>query len=84
VVLFLALFAGLPSLAVGEFNQAASVLVNAVLSAVVGVFVLAIVARAYVQLRADEEEDGDGDGDGDGDDDEYTGALGPDDLDPPE
>lgn len=81
VVLFLGLFAGLPSLAVGEFNQAASVLVNAVLSAVVGVFVIAIVARAYAQMRADEEEP---EPEPDQDVDEYTGALGPEDLDPPE
>lgn len=89
VILVVELLARFPYLGLDVVEQPTSLLVGTlvllgtVISAVVGVFVIAVVSRAYVQLREAEplpepEEETEPD------EDEYTGALGPEDLDPPE
>lgn len=88
VVLFVVgLLAIAPTVGLGSVDAALASLVGTVLSAVATVFVAATVARAYVQLREFDEPDATGtveDEDEDDEEDPYAGALGPEDLDPPE
>lgn len=86
IVLFVVgLFASAPTVGLEFVDPALASLAGTVVSGVISVFVAATVASAYTQLRGDEYGDEPPESDTDEDEeDPYAGALGPEDLDPPE
>lgn len=83
VLVVVELVASAPAFGLGFVDAALASLVGAVVSGAVGVFVAATVARTYVQLREDRGEPAEGTDD-ESEEDPYAGALGPDDIDPPQ
>jgi hypothetical protein len=79
VILVVVTFAAsIPSFALDQVSIVLGSVVGLVVSAVVGVFTVATVSRAYVQLREEDEAVAETGGNGDGD--PYDAPLGPDDL----
>lgn len=80
VLLVVIALGNLPGFILSTTDPTGARVLSTVISGTISVFVAAVVSRAYVHLKTDEETRSDTDSE----EDPYAGALGPDDLDPPE